>query len=403
MRNTNKKGFTIVQLVIVVAVIAILAAVLIPTFSGIIAKANLSADQQAVRQMNTVLSSYVGDEIENIADAKINLTENGIDANNYKPLTVDHDFYYLADENRVVLFNTKEKKVVYPVEYQDAKYDAANWMSLGGIGDQAAEEKLVTGGILSGTIDLKGASVNLKPTSDFTIGGASAADADMVTIKNLVCDESTNRKALELDAPNNAVTYVGMIATVPSGVTVTVKNLIIDGAVIGDCTNPYTGKVGIIAGAVEGTLKIENVIIRNATVFGFYDVGSLVGAVHTNGKVEITNVTIEDTVVKGAEGAASVIGTLRCDLSNVTVSGLTMNRVTVEVSEFNNSYTNTDGTIYTLDFSKTYTRSNGDVFIYDDGDIVPLTTDNHYWIRHSGGYVEENGVKYWDRSSGNFN
>ena len=39
MRNTNKKGFTIVELVIVVAVIAILAAVLIPTFSGIIAKA----------------------------------------------------------------------------------------------------------------------------------------------------------------------------------------------------------------------------------------------------------------------------------------------------------------------------------------------------------------------------
>ena len=42
MRNTNKKGFTIVELVIVVAVIAILAAVLIPTFSGVIRKANES-------------------------------------------------------------------------------------------------------------------------------------------------------------------------------------------------------------------------------------------------------------------------------------------------------------------------------------------------------------------------
>ena len=42
----NKKGFTIVELVIVIAVIAILAAVLIPTFSTVIAKANQSSAQQ---------------------------------------------------------------------------------------------------------------------------------------------------------------------------------------------------------------------------------------------------------------------------------------------------------------------------------------------------------------------
>ena len=42
----NKKGFTIVELVIVIAVIAILAGVLIPTFSGIVKKAQDSALQQ---------------------------------------------------------------------------------------------------------------------------------------------------------------------------------------------------------------------------------------------------------------------------------------------------------------------------------------------------------------------
>lgn len=42
----NKKGFTIVELVIVIAVIAILAAVLIPTFSNVIDNANKSAAQQ---------------------------------------------------------------------------------------------------------------------------------------------------------------------------------------------------------------------------------------------------------------------------------------------------------------------------------------------------------------------
>ncbi len=47
MKKLNKKGFTIVELVIVIAVIAILAAVMIPTFSGIVNKANESAALQA--------------------------------------------------------------------------------------------------------------------------------------------------------------------------------------------------------------------------------------------------------------------------------------------------------------------------------------------------------------------
>lgn len=46
MKKMNKKGFTIVELTVVIAVIAILAAVLIPTFSGIVKKANQSAVQQ---------------------------------------------------------------------------------------------------------------------------------------------------------------------------------------------------------------------------------------------------------------------------------------------------------------------------------------------------------------------
>lgn len=44
MKKQNKKGFTIVELVI-----AILAAVLIPTFSGVVEKVNKSAALQACR------------------------------------------------------------------------------------------------------------------------------------------------------------------------------------------------------------------------------------------------------------------------------------------------------------------------------------------------------------------
>jgi prepilin-type N-terminal cleavage/methylation domain-containing protein len=53
----NNKGFTIVELVIVIAVIAILAAVLIPTFSGVIQKANASAAQQQAASAEKVALS----------------------------------------------------------------------------------------------------------------------------------------------------------------------------------------------------------------------------------------------------------------------------------------------------------------------------------------------------------
>ena len=56
MKKMNKKGFTIVELVIVIAVIAILSAVLIPTFSGVVAEANNTA---AVTDAKTAYQEYV--------------------------------------------------------------------------------------------------------------------------------------------------------------------------------------------------------------------------------------------------------------------------------------------------------------------------------------------------------
>lgn len=53
----NKKGFTIVELVIVIAVIAILAAVLIPTFSNVVDSAKETATLQEAKG---TLDSYIG-------------------------------------------------------------------------------------------------------------------------------------------------------------------------------------------------------------------------------------------------------------------------------------------------------------------------------------------------------
>ena len=55
-KKNNRKGFTIVELVIVIAVIAILATVLVPTFGDVISKANTSKDLQAAKN---AYSQYV--------------------------------------------------------------------------------------------------------------------------------------------------------------------------------------------------------------------------------------------------------------------------------------------------------------------------------------------------------
>ncbi len=42
--HRNKKGFTLIELIVVIAILAILAAILVPTISGFIGKANQATD-----------------------------------------------------------------------------------------------------------------------------------------------------------------------------------------------------------------------------------------------------------------------------------------------------------------------------------------------------------------------
>ena len=82
MKNTKKRGFTIVELVIVIAVIAILAAVLIPTFKNVIDNANKSKALQEARNAWTEF-----------------LAEQGKDINTEAKLCIKSGNYYFHVEN----------------------------------------------------------------------------------------------------------------------------------------------------------------------------------------------------------------------------------------------------------------------------------------------------------------
>lgn len=82
MAKRFKRAFTIVELVIVIAVIAILAAVLIPTFTTLIDKANQSNDTVTVKNLNTAIASAQATE-------EINTMQDALDAAQEYGYTVD--------------------------------------------------------------------------------------------------------------------------------------------------------------------------------------------------------------------------------------------------------------------------------------------------------------------------
>ncbi len=121
MKNSQKKGFTIVELVIVIAVIGILAAVLIPVFSNLTEQANLSADKVAVKNMNTALatSQILNENIESVADVRIALDQAGFNVKELNPTLKGYKFYWNKPTNTVMLVDCRDENqenwaVVYP-------------------------------------------------------------------------------------------------------------------------------------------------------------------------------------------------------------------------------------------------------------------------------------------------
>ena len=79
----KRRGFTTVELVIVIAVIAILATALIPTFGGLIKSANHTADVQTAKNLTTLILSYSMDhKIESEQDL-VNAINEGMGDDKY--------------------------------------------------------------------------------------------------------------------------------------------------------------------------------------------------------------------------------------------------------------------------------------------------------------------------------
>ncbi|MEG1923020.1 MAG: prepilin-type N-terminal cleavage/methylation domain-containing protein [Clostridia bacterium] len=103
----KKKGFTLVELMIVIVIIGILAAIIVPTVTGAIQKGKIAKDQADVKTMNMFIAMYkaeIGATSIDIHDAYNAITSNNIIP---KATSNDNTFWFDTVSEQVVLANTK--------------------------------------------------------------------------------------------------------------------------------------------------------------------------------------------------------------------------------------------------------------------------------------------------------
>ena len=338
MKRSTKKGFTIVELVIVIAIIAILAAVLIPTFASLIQKANTSADIQAVREMNTFLATNEVTGGKDITDVYAALAEGGMTAKDYHPLVSGRLFFWDKTLNRV-LYTNDQYEVIYPEEYKDVNREKNGWLSLSGE-IRKEEIKPETDGSYKVTkaeqlyylasevkanvniklntakLDLMGANISFsfddKNTYTFegAEGGTTITGLSQLSSKFTSTEQEHNGKQYAC----GLIQMVGKTSTSENpvnntGLTLTVKNITIADSVFGDLE---VGGVAAVIGRVENNavVNLNNVHVKNTVINGMNKVGTFVGQ-NQSGTVNVTGCTIENVTVNCSEGeAGKVIGAM---------------------------------------------------------------------------------------------
>lgn len=143
-RNT-KRGFTITELVIVIVVIAILAAVLIPTFASLIKKANQSADVQLAKNLNTalVMDEAANGKPETFGEALDAMREAGYLLAYMNPTTEGCYLAWEKDSNQVLLIELTKSGDKYKVIFKAKDYEGEpddSWYFA--VKDQAAADAI---------------------------------------------------------------------------------------------------------------------------------------------------------------------------------------------------------------------------------------------------------------------
>ena len=119
----NEKGFTLIELIVVIAVLGMIAAIAIPKIGDVTSRAKASSNKQTITILNEAVERYVAET----GDSDLS----GFDGNDDKTLTVDEvvtglkDTYTDGNNNTLGPYLNDDASKKLP-SGDDAKWDAAN-------------------------------------------------------------------------------------------------------------------------------------------------------------------------------------------------------------------------------------------------------------------------------------
>ena len=212
MNRNSKKGFTIVELIIVIAVIAVLAAVLIPTFSNLIQKANVAADTTLIKNLNTALAMDTSVSKHVTMTQALEATkENGFDVEKIVARATDNKIVW-DSVNDCFAYSEKDKTglTYIPDSKTDANVEAYQlWTIVKGNNVDDTYSSYIAGTNVTGTIDAtKGVDVGENKGITSINYKNDSGKSQSVVIRTL-----GNMCELTIDAPLDHVEHYGYAKT----------------------------------------------------------------------------------------------------------------------------------------------------------------------------------------------
>ena len=349
MKRTNKKGFTIVELVIVIAVIAILAAVLIPNISRLVRKAQVSSDLSLVRNLNMALETESATmDYPTAYSAFQAVKENGYDIAKIEAKASNNQILY-DEVNKCFAYMNGSKLEYYPNSTKSDKATPDHQLWAVYTDKTKAQESKYS-------VYWNGASGTVMTLSNagFDAGDTTGNKITYTGSQSVII--RTNGGELTVNAPSGHVEHYGLANEVKieaiSGTTyiemgivgkmtttAAAEHVVIKPtAVVGELDNKSPKLViengGFVAGLVTGSTPVSGTIATSGTVISVstYEqlqgmaMASTVGVSLTGKTIELTNdidLTGKDWKPFGFAEASPFGGTI--DGKGHTIKGLSPN------------------------------------------------------------------------------
>ena len=314
LRQRLKKGFTIVELVIVIAVIAILSAVLIPTFVNLAKSANTASDVALVRNINTLMAmdEAVNGKSVTMHQALQVAEKGGYIVDRITPTSGGNDIVWDSTTNRFALLKENSTTVVYADKDSVSSEKVNLWKIYSAVPAEQSYSVYLKGTDVTG--DVGTLTVGFDAGANTAITAISYERANNATAQSVIL--RTNGGALTINAPTDTVIHYGetLNVNVIAVASASYEEFgLVNGNLFVESEHIFVGESGRVSSIVLQPRSNENKATSVPTVTA--SAGSTVGTIvvntkEANTKVEVASGANVSTVAPGSEEVKDSMGSI---------------------------------------------------------------------------------------------